>query len=190
MEQTDIPFVAVIGGFRGLDATEAAAAKDVGKQLGAELAKSNFGLVVYFSDDASLEPHVVTGYAGALKQDRPGAIRVRYAESQKGKVAFAEQQQPRFQKLFTPRLFPSQVGRRRFIGRSRKKMGSMPCFSLRAERQLSMPDKLQSGAACQCLPSTNSEARLPRSGVVSPRPRLAMIIPLGKTPRPRTLSGS
>jgi hypothetical protein len=108
MEQTDIPFVAVIGGFRGLDATEAAAAKDVGKQLGAELAKSNFGLVVYFSDDASLEPHVVTGYTGALKQDRPGAIRVRYAESQKGKVAFAEQQQPQFQKLFTPRLFPSQ----------------------------------------------------------------------------------
>jgi hypothetical protein len=108
VEQTDIPFVAVIGGFRDLDATQAAAAKDVGKQLGAELAKSNFGLVVYFSDDASLEPHVVTGYAGALKQDRPGAIRVRFAESQKGKVVFPEQNQPQLGKLFTMRLFPSQ----------------------------------------------------------------------------------
>jgi hypothetical protein len=110
MEQLDKHFIAVIGGFWELDKTDAtkgAAARTAGKRLGAELAKAGFGLVVYFSNDESLEPHVVEGYADAVPPGSgAGAIRVRFAESQRGQVRFAaENTRP---ELFVHRLFPSQ----------------------------------------------------------------------------------
>jgi hypothetical protein len=102
-DDPNMPFVAVIGGLWQLDETRAAAARNAGKILGTELAKAGFGLVVYFSNDASLEPHVVTGYVEALNGSG-GAIRVRYAESQQGEVNFREEEsQP---ELFEHRLFP------------------------------------------------------------------------------------
>jgi hypothetical protein len=105
MEHTKMPFVAVIGGFWQLDQTQAAAAKVAGEQIGAELAKAGFGLVVYFSNDESLEPHVVSGYVKALTADA-GKIRARYAESQRGKVKFAEETMRR--EIFEHSLFPGQ----------------------------------------------------------------------------------
>jgi len=102
---SDIPYVAVIGGLRQLDATKAAAAKAAAEVIGAELAKAGFGLVVYFSSDQSLEPHVVSGYLRALPAGA-GAIRVRYAESQRGQVRFNEETvRP---ELFEHRLFPGE----------------------------------------------------------------------------------
>jgi hypothetical protein len=105
MENADMPFVAVIGGLWQLDQTKAAAAKAAGKVIGAELAKAGFGLLVYFSNDKSLESHVVSGYVAALSGG-VGAIRIRYAESQRGQVKFNEETaQP---ELFEHRLFPGQ----------------------------------------------------------------------------------
>lgn len=105
MSNASMPFVAVIGGLWQLDQQTAALAIDAGKAIGAELAKSGFGLVVYFSDDRSLEPHVVSGYVPSLN-DGIGKIHVRYAESQRGTVKFKEETtRP---ELFTHRLFPSQ----------------------------------------------------------------------------------
>jgi hypothetical protein len=104
-ENTDMPFVAIIGGLWQLDKAKADAAKAAGKIIGAELAKAGFGLVVYFSNEESLEPHVVSGYAVALP-DGVGAIRVRYAESQRGQVKFAEETART--ELFEPWLFPGQ----------------------------------------------------------------------------------
>ncbi len=50
------------------------------------------GLVVYFSDEDSLEPHVVSGYVNALPAGSGSrSIRVRFAESQRKEVRFAEQ---------------------------------------------------------------------------------------------------
>jgi hypothetical protein len=50
------------------------------------------GLVVYFSDEQSLEPHVVSGYVSALPVGSGArSIRVRFAESQKNDVRFPEQ---------------------------------------------------------------------------------------------------
>jgi hypothetical protein len=90
MADADRPFVAVIGGFFDLDPDTAAAAKAAGRVIGDELAKAGFGLVVYFSNEGSLEPHVVSGYCAALA-DGAGAIRVRYDRSQLGKVKFKEE---------------------------------------------------------------------------------------------------
>jgi hypothetical protein len=88
------PFVAVIGGFWNTNA-DTAAAKAKAKVLGAELAKAGFGLVTYFSNEESLEPHVVSGYVeqitkGKNKKSRK-MIRVRYAEPQRTQVVFREQ---------------------------------------------------------------------------------------------------
>jgi hypothetical protein len=105
MGNTERPFVAVIGGLWQLDQTKATAAKEAAKVIGAELANSGFGLVVYFSNDESLEPYVVAGYSAALA-DGAGAIRVRYAESQRGQVKFKEEAaRP---DVFEYRLFPGQ----------------------------------------------------------------------------------
>jgi hypothetical protein len=57
MKNADVPFVAVIGGLWQLDPIKSAAAKSTGNVIGGELAKAGFGLVVYFSNDESLEPH-------------------------------------------------------------------------------------------------------------------------------------
>ena len=105
MENVETPFVAVIGGFRQFDDTKAAAAKSAGSAIGAELARTGFGLVVYFSNEQSLEPHVVSGYSEALAEGA-GAIRVRYAESQRGQVRFNEEATRA--DLFEHRLFPGQ----------------------------------------------------------------------------------
>jgi hypothetical protein len=103
MDNARMPLVAVIGGFWQAGTAQATDAKNAARQIGAELAKNGFGLVVYFSDEESLEPHVVTGYVPALP---PGAgkVRVRYPESQRGKVKFKEEaSRP---EIFEHRLFP------------------------------------------------------------------------------------
>jgi len=103
------PFVAIIGGFWKIkdDAAKFAEAKETASQIGAALAKAGMGLVVYFSNDESLEPHVVSGYVKELPLGAgEDLIRVRFAESQKGQVRFTEQNaRP---ELFRVRNFPGQ----------------------------------------------------------------------------------
>lgn len=104
-DQPEIPFVATIGGFYAIRGTqEATAARQMGEQLGAALANADFGLVVYFSDADSLEPYVVKGYVAAGAK-RSKSIRVRYAQSQRGKVSFPEEAGNG--ELFDPDVFPS-----------------------------------------------------------------------------------
>jgi hypothetical protein len=89
-----MPYVAIIGGLWTLkdDPAKTAEAKKMAREIGAALANAKMGLVVYFSNDESLEPHVVSGYVEALP---PGtgasSIRVRFAESQRDQVQFAEE---------------------------------------------------------------------------------------------------
>ena len=88
------PRVAVVGGFYDLDADPKLGkdARDYAEALGRSLADSGFGLVVYFSNDKSLEPHVVRGFVAALPAGESAAcIDVRYSEAQRGQVRFAEQ---------------------------------------------------------------------------------------------------
>lgn len=105
MANDGMPFVAIIGGFWKLTPTEADEARETGQEIGAALATSGMGLVVYFSDDKSLEPHIVSGYVKALPQGvGAGSIRVRFAESQKSQVTFIEE--ATCPELFERRLFP------------------------------------------------------------------------------------
>jgi hypothetical protein len=108
MAEDRMPFVAIIGGFWDLKERDPAKfdeAKAMAKEIGEALAKAGMGLVVYLSDDESLEPHVVSGYAGALHEGTgAGSIRVRFAESQKHTVRFAEQDSRG--DLFERNLFP------------------------------------------------------------------------------------
>jgi hypothetical protein len=105
MNSPDRPFVAVVGGLWQLDPAQSAAAKAAAQRIGAELAKAGFGLVVYFANDESLEPHVVAGYVAAMPVGSgSNAIRVRYAESQRGQVKFVEEATR--SELFETRLFP------------------------------------------------------------------------------------
>ncbi len=88
------PRVAVIGGFYELDTKG-----DLGQQartyaisLGRALAENGFALVVYFSNDNSLEPHVVQGFVSALHSGESSpCIYVRYSDKQRGEVRFKEQ---------------------------------------------------------------------------------------------------
>lgn len=105
MPTQDKHFVAIIGGFWKIEPHMIGPARDTAKMLGAELAKAGFGLVVYFSNDESLEPHVVSGYVAAQKSGK-ALIRVRYAESQDGTVLFPEQASR--SELFEPVIFPGQ----------------------------------------------------------------------------------
>jgi hypothetical protein len=98
-----IPFIAIIGGFYALESPEAALAQKAAEALGAEMAAAGLGLVVYLSDPESLEPHVVRGFVAA-GTSRPGSIRVRYSQSQLGKVQFAEEATRK--ELFDARIFP------------------------------------------------------------------------------------
>lgn len=101
------PYVAIVGGFYHLAPEKAAEAKMDARKFGAALAEAGMGLVVYFSDDNSLEPHVVAGYVEALPEgDGHNRIRVRYAQSQKGKVRFAEQDT--HEDVFDAKLFGSK----------------------------------------------------------------------------------
>jgi hypothetical protein len=102
MADADMPFVAVIGGFLELDKAKLREAHAAAREIGKELAKAGFGLVVYLSDEKSLEPYVVSGYCEALAAGS-GAIRVRYSQNQRGLVRFKEE--PR-EELFAHHLFP------------------------------------------------------------------------------------
>jgi hypothetical protein len=108
MTNNPMPFVGIIGGFWMLknDPAQFDEAKKTAREIGAALAAAGLGLVVYFSDDDSLETHVVAGYVKALP-DGVGArsIRVRYAQSQRNIVKFAEQDTRK--DVFEPNLFPS-----------------------------------------------------------------------------------
>ena len=87
-------FVGIVGGFWELKSDPAAfdEAQKTARDIGAALAAARMGLVVYFSNDESLEPHVVAGYVKALPAGAGAAsIRVRYAQSQRNAVKFAEQ---------------------------------------------------------------------------------------------------
>src|ERR1044072_2046438 len=107
MANNGMPFVAIIGGIWQLDAAQVDEARKTGQEIGEALATAGMGLVVYFSDDASLEPHVVSGYVKALPLGvGAGSIRVRFAESQKHQVKFPEQATRG--ELFEPELFPGQ----------------------------------------------------------------------------------
>jgi hypothetical protein len=89
-----MPFVAIIGGFWKLRDTPAEfnEAKKTASETGAALANAGLGLVVYFSNDESLEPHVVSGYVQALPEGAgKNSIRIRFAESQRYDVKFAEE---------------------------------------------------------------------------------------------------
>ncbi len=107
MANDSMPFVAIIGGLwelKKLDPAKVDDAKNMAKEIGAALANAGMGLVVYFSNDESLEPHVVSGYAATLPVGTGAdSIRVRFAESQKNEVKFAEEATR--DDLFAPILF-------------------------------------------------------------------------------------
>jgi hypothetical protein len=119
-----MPFVAIIGGLWQLDTSEQLEAQAAGRIIGAELAKAGFGLVVYFSNVESLEPHAVSGYVEGLA-GKSGAIRVRYADSQRGQVRFHEE-------LARPELFrhdQAPTGKPRSTGHwSRKTVWTRCCY--------------------------------------------------------------
>lgn len=101
------PRVAVVGGFFDLDADPKLGqeAREYAQALGRTLAEAGFGLVVYFSNDKSLEPHVVRGFVAALPPGESApCIDVRYSEAQRGQVRFKEQDT--HPKLFHEDPFP------------------------------------------------------------------------------------
>jgi len=86
------PFIAVIGGMREMDDSKFQRAQTEGRKIGEQLAQAGFGLVVYFSDQRSLEPYVVSGYVAALGENQSGGkIRVHYSIAQRDEVNFAEE---------------------------------------------------------------------------------------------------
>src|SRR5580658_7453255 len=97
--------VAVIGGIWKLDNALRERATASAQLLGRALAEAGCRLVVYFSNDNSVEPYVVRGYCAALKGPPPkNAICIRYSNAQRGEVHFPEEDQ--FPDLFATRLFP------------------------------------------------------------------------------------
>jgi len=106
MAHTSMPFAAIIGGFYNLNPVDCLAATNRAKEFGAALASAGFGLVVYFSDANSLETYVVSGYIAAGGTRAAGSIRVRYPESQRGQVQFAEQ--ATHGDVFDPKIFAGQ----------------------------------------------------------------------------------
>jgi hypothetical protein len=131
------PRVAVVGGFYDLDADQQLGreARDYAQALGRTLAEAGFGLVVYFSNDKSLEPHVVRGFAAALP---PGEyaprIDVRYSEAQLGQVRFEEQDDKTRAKLFHEDTFPGPNWEAPFY-RSRAERDSVDAVLLMAGGQ-------------------------------------------------------
>ena len=95
MSQKPISYVAIVGGFYNLqDQPEAMEeAIQLAEELGLELARAGLGIVIYFSDPLTLEPHVVRGYAKGLEgQSFGGAkpVKVRHSRKQTGEVKFPE----------------------------------------------------------------------------------------------------
>jgi hypothetical protein len=106
MANDEMPFVAIIGGLWMLKEPAATEAKKMAREIGAALANAAMGLVVYWSDENSLEPYVVSGFAEALPAGSgAGSIRVRFAESQRNMVKFKEQD-TRPELFGQPQLFP------------------------------------------------------------------------------------
>jgi len=95
MSNSNMPFIAIIGGFWELQKEYPAMVEDAKKtanEIGAALAEANMGLVVYFSNDESLEPYVVSGYVASVPEGaKENSIRVRFAESQRNTVKFDEE---------------------------------------------------------------------------------------------------
>lgn len=86
------PFVAIVGGLWDLQPSSVDEARLFAHELGVALAEANLGLVVYYSNEQSLEPHVVSGYASVIPPGSgAGSIRVRFAHSQRDDVIFSEQ---------------------------------------------------------------------------------------------------
>ncbi|HYH81073.1 MAG TPA: hypothetical protein VEX86_14825 [Longimicrobium sp.] len=106
MADDTMPFVAVIGGFYNSAPAIRGPAIAMAGELGAALATAGFGLVVYFSNENSLEPYVVSGYIAAPGSRAANSIRVRYPESQRGSVVFAEEATHR--EVFDPRIIIGQ----------------------------------------------------------------------------------
>jgi hypothetical protein len=101
------PRVAIIGGFYELDGQLGQEAREYAQALGRSLAEAGFGLVVYWSEDESLEPHVVRGFVAALPPgESTPCIDVRYSEAQRGQVRFDEQDT--HPALFHEDTFPGQ----------------------------------------------------------------------------------
>ncbi|MEA5414231.1 hypothetical protein [Synechococcus sp. BA-132 BA5] len=82
-------------------------AREYAQKLGSALVEAGLGLVVYFSDDQSLETHVVRGFVAAFPIGESGpCIDVRFSEAQRGQVMFPEQNtRP---ELFYVNPFPGQ----------------------------------------------------------------------------------
>lgn len=100
-------FVAVIGGLWHVDPGQLEDARRTGEVLGGELARAGFGLVVYFSNPGSLEPHVVTGFVAATpSHTQERIVRIRYPAALRGRVRFLEQDDR--PELFDPQLFPGE----------------------------------------------------------------------------------
>jgi hypothetical protein len=102
-----MPYIAVIGGLWQLTGEQLLASKKYAEQIGAELAKGGFRLVVYNSEERSLEPYVVSGFVAATSNGGAGgSICVRCAQSQRTSVNFAEETSRG--NLFDRRYFPTQ----------------------------------------------------------------------------------
>ena len=107
MANDSMPFVAIIGGLWELDPIKVADAKSTAREIGTALTLAGMGLVVYFSNDESLEPYVVSGYAATIPAGTgAGSIRVRFAESQRDEVKFSEQAARKY--LFERKVFAGQ----------------------------------------------------------------------------------
>lgn len=104
------PRVAIIGGFYKLDEedpSEGQKARQFAVELGRELAEQGFNLVVYYSDEKSLETHVIKGFVPNVSASEPKTrIDVRYSEGQRGRVKFEEQKETNSKNLFKENLFP------------------------------------------------------------------------------------
>jgi hypothetical protein len=154
------PRVAVIGGFYDSDTDPKLGdeAREYAKLLGRALAEGGFGLVVYFSNDKSLEPHVVSGFVAALPPaGSASCIDVRYSEAQLGQVRFMEQDtQP---ELFHEDPFPGRNWEAPFY-RSLAARDSLHAALLMAGGDpRSMLAKSPWAADCRYWPSTSTLAR-------------------------------
>lgn len=85
------PLIAVIGGVRGLEPEEAAAACDAARQFGEAFGRADISILVYDSNPESLEPHLVAGFCSTAPADGEGRIVVRYAQTQENAVRFVEE---------------------------------------------------------------------------------------------------
>ncbi|MGO7443638.1 hypothetical protein ACC668_02900 [Rhizobium ruizarguesonis] len=91
MESERVFYVAIIGGFRHLQPDQFEEAKVAARAVGKALAEADLGIIVYDTDDRSLESHVVTGFAAGAANEKRRVILVRYAQSQQRIAQFREQ---------------------------------------------------------------------------------------------------